>query len=121
MLTDAPRLSHSSPASMAGASLYARLLSYFRPDRSLITALVVLIWIALGVGALQPVVIAVLTDAVLSGRPAANPYAQRLIALAPAGTTGRVVALAATWLALQVTNDVVTLLREMINNRLRYN
>ena len=64
---------------------------------------------------------AVLTDTVLSGRPGGNAFSRSLLSILPGGTAARVVTLALGWLLLQVTNDVVTLLREMINNRLRYN
>ena len=105
----------------SGAGFYARILSYFRADRWPLVALVVLIWVALGVGALGPAVVAVLTDAVLNGRPADNVYARLLLPSLPAGKVAQVAALALIWLTLQVTNDTVLLLREMINNRLRYN
>jgi ATP-binding cassette, subfamily B, bacterial len=104
-----------------GLAIYARILRNFRPDSRLIAGLVILIWLALAIGALQPAIIAILTDAVLSGRPPSNAYVQRLLALLPTTTPARIATLALGWFALQAANDTITLLREMINNRLRYN
>jgi subfamily B ATP-binding cassette protein MsbA len=87
----------------------------------LIGGLVLLVWIALAAGALGPAVIALLTDSVLTGKTVENPIMRRLLAAAPAGQTGKVISLVLIWLGLQVSNDTITLLREMINNRLRYN
>ncbi len=101
--------------------LYRRILAYFFEDLRLIGVLVVLIWMALGVGVVGPAVIAVLTDSVLSAKPQTGWGARLLLWIIPTGKTHQVVALALAWLILQITNDALTLLREMINNRLRYN
>jgi subfamily B ATP-binding cassette protein MsbA len=87
----------------------------------LIFALLLMIWVSLSLAALQPAVIAALTDKVLSGRPAQNFLTDFLIHLIPKTQIGQVLALAGLWFAFQVGNDVLTLLREMANNRLRYN
>jgi ABC-type multidrug transport system fused ATPase/permease subunit len=105
----------------AGMRFYARILSYFRGDWLLILALVGLIWLALGFGTLQPAAVALLTDKVLSGKPLNNVFSRLLVDILPEGRMGQVVALAFLWLLLQSANDVLTLLREMINNQLRYN
>lgn len=100
---------------------YLRILFYFRADGWLVTRLVLLIWLALGLGTLGPAIIAVLTDTVLSGKPAANPFARLLLDFLPGSKTALVIALAAVWLTLQAANETLTMAREMINNRLRYN
>ena len=45
-----PDAGQLAAAEARGPALYRRILRYFAPDRSLITALVILIWVALGVG-----------------------------------------------------------------------
>ena len=110
-----------SLARNSGVRFYARILSYFRGDLKLIFGLLLMIWVSLSLAALQPAVIAALTDKVLSGRPAQNFLTDFLIRLLPKTQIGQVLALAGLWFAFQVGNDVLTLLREMANNRLRYN
>ena len=105
----------------SGTRFYVRILSYFKNDWRLIVALIVLIWVALALGALQPVILATLTDKVLSGRSAGNGFADLVLSRLPATRTGQVLGLAAIWFLLQIGNDTLTLLREMINNQLRYN
>jgi ATP-binding cassette subfamily B protein len=105
----------------AGPKFYWRILSYFRRDRLLLLALLGLIWIALSMGALEPAAVAVLTDRVLAGKGHPNAFTKLLLHLLPAGKIGQVVTLAALWLALRVINDATTMLREMLNNQLRYN
>lgn len=100
---------------------YARILSYFASDRFLLASLVVMIWAALGLGALQPAVIAVLTDQVLTGKSTGNFFTYLATHVLPAGKIGQVLTLALLWMLLQIGNDTLTLLREMANNRLRYN
>ena len=108
-------------AKTAGTRFYARILSYFRGDWLLILALEVLIWLSLGFGTLQPAAVALLTDKVLSGKPLNNVFSRLLVDILPSSRLGQVVSLAVLWLFLQAANDVLTLLREMINNQLRYN
>ena len=105
----------------SGTRFYFRILSYFRGDLRLIIALIGMIWLALGLGALQPAVIATLTDKVLSAKPADNVFSQLLLMHLPTGKAGQVLGLAIIWLVLQVCNDTLTMLREMANNKLRYN
>lgn len=105
----------------AGTRFYLRIFSYFRRDWLLILALVGLIWLSLGFGTLQPAAVALLTDKVLSGKPMTNVFSRLLVDILPPGRIGQVVCLAVLWLFLQAANDVITLLREMINNQLRYN
>jgi ABC-type multidrug transport system fused ATPase/permease subunit len=105
----------------SGARFYGRILSYFGADRGLIAGLVGLIWISLGAGALEPAVVALLTDSVLSGPPGPNRYTRWLFDLLPESKTGQIVGLAMAWLLLRLVGDVCLMLREMINNRLRYN
>jgi ABC-type bacteriocin/lantibiotic exporter with double-glycine peptidase domain len=52
----------------SGIRFYTRIFSYFRQDRRLLAALVLFIWVALGLGVLEPAAVAVLTDTVLPGR-----------------------------------------------------
>jgi ATP-binding cassette, subfamily B, bacterial len=106
----------------SGLAFYARMLSYFNADWKLLAALVVLIWMALGLGVLEGAVVSVLFDAVLSSRTPSG-FAAHLL-MSPILTNARmtqVIALALLWLLTRIFNDTVTLLREMINNRLRYN
>ena len=105
----------------SGTRFYARILAYFRADAPLLMALIVMIWLALGMGALQPAVIAVLTDQILTGKSTSNFFTHLTLSLLPNGKIGQVVALAILWMLLQIANDTLTLLREMANNRLRYN
>ena len=107
-----------------GVRFYARILSYFKPDGWLITLLVALIWVALLAGILEGAAVAVLLDAVLSDRPrtdAPSRLLQAWLAWLPADRAGRVLALAILWLGFRVVIDTSLLLREMINNRLRFN
>ena len=99
---------------------YLRVLSYFRRDLTVILGLLVLIWAALGLGVLDPLPLKVMTDAVLPPRPAVDRDAGMFLRFLPGDTAGRVVGLALIWLVLRVTQEVVTLLREMINNRLKF-
>jgi ATP-binding cassette, subfamily B, bacterial len=105
----------------AGTRFYCRILAYFKADWRLILALVGMIWLALALGTLQPAAVALLTDKVLSGKPLNNFFSRLLVSILPEGRLAQVVALAVLWLGLQVANDLITLLREMINNQLRYN
>ena len=106
----------------SGVRFYLRVLGYFRQDGVLIALLTVLIWISLGLGATGPAVIAVLTDDVLANTPhGSNAFTRQVVRLLPAHRTSQVLALAIVWLALQISNDTLTLAREMLNNRLRYN
>jgi subfamily B ATP-binding cassette protein MsbA len=104
-----------------GVSFYRRILSYFRKDGLLLFALLALIWTALGVGALEPAAFAVLVDRVLAGKGHPNAFTKLLLHLLPSSKPGQVMALASIWLGLRAINETATLLREMINNRLRYN
>src|SRR5690348_3331972 len=104
-----------------GMHFYLRAFRYFRADWRLILALVGLIWLALGLGALAPAAIAVLTDSVLGGRPASNVFTRALLTAVPSAKVAQVLGVAFVWLILQIANETVTLLREMINNQLRYN
>ena len=105
----------------SGTRFYVRILSYFRDDWQLIAGLVVFIWLSLAVGALQPMLLATLTDRVLSGRSSDNLFTHFLFTLLPQSKIGQVVALALLWACLQIASDTLTMLREMANNRLRYN
>lgn len=100
---------------------YRRILAYFGEDRRLIAALVALIWVALLAGVLEGAAVGTLTDAVLSSRPPTNLPSRLLLMPFGEDRAGRVVGLAVIWLMLRATNDVVMMLREMINHRLRYN
>lgn len=104
-----------------GISFYRRILAYFKRDGLLLFSLLALIWIALGVGALEPAAVAVLTDRVLAGKGNPNAFTRFLLHLLPASKIGQVAALALIWLALRTINETTTLLREMLNNQLRYN
>ena len=124
-----PRVQESLPPAprrrrpiRSGLEFYARMLSYFRADWKLLSGLVLLIWMALGLGVLEGAVVSVLFDAVLSAKNPSGFAAHFLMApfRADARMT-QVIALAAMWLLTRALNDTVTLLREMINNRLRYN
>src|SRR5215213_17820 len=109
----------ATPAPLAGIPFYRRILAYFAPDKLLLTALVVLIWIALLAGVLEGAAVGALTDAVLSDRPRADAPVRWLLApLAGLDRPGRVALLAVAWLVLRATNDTVLLLREMVNNRI---
>lgn len=105
----------------AGASFYARIFSYFRADRWLIGALVALIWVSLLAGVLEGAAVAVLTDVVVSSRPRTDLPSRVVQALLGGSWAGRLIGLAVFWLLLRLTHDMVQLLREMINHRLRYN
>lgn len=105
----------------AGTRFYLRIFSYFKRDWLLIAGLVGLIWLSLAFGTLQPASVALLTDKVLSGRPANNVFSRLLVDILPAGRMAQVVTLAVLWVTLQFAIDFMTLLREMINNKLRYN
>src|SRR6185312_13426466 len=104
-----------------GVRFYSRILSYFKKDGLLLFALLALIWTALGVGALEPAAFAVLVDRVLAGKGHPNAFTKLLLHLLPTTKPGQVMALAGIWLVLRSINETATLLREMINNRLRYN
>src|SRR5690348_6550778 len=104
-----------------GMHFYLRAFRYFRSDWRLVLALVMLIWLALGLGALAPAAIAVLTDSVLTGKPPSNLLTRALLAAVPASKVAQILCVAFAWLVLQIANETVTLLREMINNQLRYN
>src|SRR3954466_2052731 len=121
-MTSAQLQPASAPGRPMGAvRLYGRIPWDSRDARRLIVGLLGLIWVALCAGALEPVVVAVLTDSVLSGKAGANAYTGWLLRAMPAGHTAQVVGLAVAWLVLRLLSDVCTLAREMINNRLRYN
>lgn len=103
---------------------YSRILSYFRRDRGLLFSLVCLIWLALALGAVEPAAVAVLTDRVLAGKATAvtnNTFTRVAFGWLPTGRGKQVICLALAWLAVRALNDTITLAREMINNRLRYN
>ncbi|MDB5296052.1 MAG: hypothetical protein JWO31_2035 [Phycisphaerales bacterium] len=103
-----------------GVAFYARILGYFKPDARRIALLVGLIWLSLLVGVLEGAAAGVLVDAVLSDRPPTDTPSRLLLGWLPDGRAGRVPALALLWLAFRAANDTAMLLREMINNRLRY-
>lgn len=105
----------------AGTRFYCRILSYFKADWLLILILIGMIWLALGLGALQPAAVALLTDKVLSGKPLNNFFSRLLVAILPEGRLAQIVALSVLWLALQVCSDMLMLFREMINKQLSYN
>src|SRR5688572_888380 len=94
----------SKPTS--GVRFYARILSYFRDDRLLIGILVGLIWLALLAGALEPLVMALLIDSVLSGKTVTTPYIGALVNMFPAGRTGQVLGLALAWFTCRLFLDV---------------
>src|SRR4051812_12343074 len=106
-----------------GARFYLRVMRYFRPDRGRIAVLVALIWVALAAGVLEGAVVAVLTDAVLSDHPPAAPTSRWLLELlgSDVSRATRILQLAAAWFIFRAIIDVAQLLREMINNRLKYN
>src|SRR4051812_6724087 len=87
---------------MGGVRFYGWILSYFRDDRRLIIGLLGLIWISLCAGALEPVVVAVVTDSVLSGKTGGNSYTDWLLRAMPPGHTAQVIGLAITWLVLRL-------------------
>ncbi|HEY2587610.1 MAG TPA: ABC transporter ATP-binding protein [Tepidisphaeraceae bacterium] len=115
------RATTSRVSQTAGTRFYCRILSYFRADWLLILLLIGIIWLALGLGALQPAAVALLTDKVLSGKPLNNFFSRLLVAILPEGRLAQIVALSVLWVALQVCNDLITLFREMINKQLFYN
>ena len=104
----------------SGVRFYRRIFAYFRGDGRLMAVLIGLIGTALVLGAVEPAAVAVLTDAVL-GKQAANLFTRFLLHLMPANKGGQIFWLAVGWLAVKASNETVTLLREMINNRLKYN
>jgi subfamily B ATP-binding cassette protein MsbA len=103
------------------AGFYLRIAGYFKADRWLIAALVGLIWLALAVGACGPAVFALLTDTVLTGKTGTGFVEHFLLPILPTSGSGQIVLLALLWMLLLMSNDTLTLFREMINNRLRYN
>src|SRR5436190_4597442 len=112
-----PRAAPDITPSLTGVPFYRRILSYFAHDKLLLTALVLLIWLALFAGVLEGAAVGALTDSVLSDRPRTDWPSRLLLAPFTAlDRAGRVVALALCWLGLRATNDTVLLLREMINN-----
>jgi subfamily B ATP-binding cassette protein MsbA len=109
-------------ATTFGVRFYGRILSYFKADGLLIGMLVVLIWVALLAGVLEGAAFGVLFDSILLDRVRTD-WPSRLLMM-PLGGHDRaslILLLAGSWLGLRLLNDTVLLLREMINNRLRYN
>lgn len=104
-----------------GVRFYARVLSFFAADRLLITLLVVLIWLSLAAGVLEGAVVFVVTDAILSDKEPTGWMGRLVLSVLPSDRASRVIGLAALWLLIRAANDTFLLLREMINNRLRYN
>jgi ATP-binding cassette subfamily B protein len=103
-----------------GVAFYLRVLSYFRRDRRWIALLVLLVWLALVAGVMEGAVVYVLTDAILSEEEPDSWLARLVLSVLPAERASRVIALALMWFVIRATNDTFLLLREMINNRLRY-
>src|SRR5437763_10069152 len=71
--------------------LYARALSYFRPDARLIALLLVLITLSIGLGLLQSWPMAILIDAVLTAAPHTDWVQRLFLAPLPATMLGQVI------------------------------
>jgi subfamily B ATP-binding cassette protein MsbA len=102
------------------ARFLARILAYFRRDRALIAALVVLIAVSLAADVLSAWPLAIMVDVVFAPMPRSDRLYRAFLALLPAHKLGQVVGLALMWLILKVSLDVMFLCRMMINNRLKY-
>lgn len=61
-----------------------------------------------------------MVDVVFSPTPKADPLYRGFLSLLPKSVPGQVVGLAVMGLLLKLTQDVVMLCRQMINNRPRY-
>lgn len=99
---------------------FSRILAYFRRDLLFIVSLVVLIAISLAVGVLMVWPVSILVDVVFSPTPKADPLYRGFLSLLPKSVPGQVAGLAVMGLLLKLTQDVVMLGRQMINNRLKY-
>ncbi|MGE5611740.1 MAG: ABC transporter transmembrane domain-containing protein, partial [Bacillota bacterium] len=108
-------------SSNSGVRFYWRILSYFGEDRRLIGVLIALIWVSLLAGVLEGAAVGVLTDVLVSYQPSSDLPSRLFLRLLGSDWIAWVVCLAIFWLILRLTHDVVQLLREMINHRLRYN
>lgn len=117
-----PRLRPGPTRTTGDLSFYRRILAYFADDKILLAVLIGLIWTSLFAGVLEGATVGALTDAVLSDHPRSD-LAGRIVQapFSGFGRSGRVIALALAWFFLRSTNETMTLFREMINNRLRYN
>ena len=99
---------------------FSRILAYFRRDLLFIVSLVLLIGISLAVGVLMVWPVSIMVDVVFSPTPKADPLYRGFLSMLPKSVPGQVVGLAVMGLLLKLTQDVVMLGRQMINNRMRY-
>ncbi len=109
------------PCTSPRQGICRRALGYFRPDLSRVLALLGLIGAATVLGLLQVWPLAILVDSVLSRTPQSGWMYQHLIAPWTRSLLGQVVLLAGATLALRLIQEVLNLLRAMINLQINNN
>jgi len=101
--------------------LYRRALAYYRPDRRLILTLLFLIAFSITLGLLQAWPTAVLIDAVLTHSPKSDFFHRLFLFALPKSKLAQVIGITLIGMAMKIIQDTITMVRVMINNRLKYN
>ncbi len=101
--------------------LYLRAVRYFRQDRRYILLLCGLIFVSIGIGLLQVWPMAVLVDEVLAPVPHSTWVHRLFLAPFPRNRLAQVIGITLIGMGLKIAQDTITMLRLMINNRLRCN
>ncbi|HOA75267.1 MAG TPA: ABC transporter ATP-binding protein [Phycisphaerae bacterium] len=99
---------------------YLRALSYFRPDLPLVVLLLVIIAANTGLGLLMAWPMAVLVDSVLSNSLQQGFIYRLFLAPLPESRLGQIIGLAVIGLLMKATQDLLTMARTVVNNRVNY-
>jgi ATP-binding cassette subfamily B protein len=100
--------------------IYKRAISFFFRDWPLVAALTGLIVLIVAFGTLLAWPLAILLDAVLTNSPKSGWIYDTFLALVPGGTVARVAVLGFTFVALKFVLDLLSCLRTMLNNGIKY-
>ncbi len=103
------------------ARFYARALAYFRPDLPLVALLLALIGLSTVLGLLMAWPMAVLVDSVMVTTPKTDLIHRLFLAPLPSSRLGQIIGLAIAGLLLKFGQDLISMVRTIVNNRINYN